>query len=159
MLGLALKLLHVFTVFWFVGGLLGRTVVQAQARRAADLREMEAILRVAGYFERAMVRPGSMLVLLAGLTTAWQKGWPFVGAPLTWVSASILLFFSAFLLVPTVFIPRGKRFRAALDDAHARGAVTPALTAAMGDRTVAVAHAYEWLMIAAITYLMIAKPF
>ncbi|HSU17554.1 DUF2269 family protein [Longimicrobium sp.] len=156
-MSLSLELLHVFSVFLFVGGLLGRTVAQAQARRATDIRDLDAYLRISSQFENKMVRPGSFAVLGLGLLTAWLKHWPF--APLTWVSASLLLFFSAFLLVPTVFIPRGRLFRAALDDARGQGQVTPRLTAAMGDRIVAVGHAYEWAVVAAITWLMIAKPF
>ncbi|HEX8245429.1 MAG TPA: DUF2269 family protein [Longimicrobium sp.] len=156
---LLLELLHVFSVFWFVAGLLGRAAAQMQARRSADLRDVDAFLRMSSVFERAMVRPGSLVLLAAGVVTAVLKHWPFVGRPLTWVSTSILLYLSAFILIPLVFIPRGRHFRAAMADARAQGSVTPQLTAALQDRTVAMAHAYEWLMVAAITILMITKPF
>ena len=162
-LDLVLELLHVFAVFWFISGMAGRTVAQAQARRAAGLPEMEAALRFSRLFDRTMVQPASFLVLGAGLVTAYLKGWPILG-PMTgnppyWVFASLALFLSAFLLVPTVFIPSGKRFRLALDAAREQGTVTPQLTAALGDRTVALAHAWEWIAIALITVLMVAKPF
>jgi uncharacterized membrane protein len=157
------ELLHVYSVFWFVGGLLGRTVALSQARRATDLRDLEAIMRISSAFEMRMVRPGSMLLLAAGLLTAWLKGWPVLG-PLTgtppyWVFASLVLFVSAFTLIPLVFLPRGKVYRAALADAREQGTVTPRLTAALTDRTVAMGHAWEWIIIAAITFLMVAKPF
>lgn len=162
-LALVLELVHVFSVFWFVGGLLGRMVAQAQARRAADLRDLDAAMRIASEFERRMVRPGSMLLLAAGLVTAYLRGWPILsplsGNPPYWVLASLVLFITPFTLIPLVFIPRGKRFRTALEGAREQGTVTPQLTAAMGDRTVALAHAWEWIVVVLITILMIAKPF
>jgi hypothetical protein len=157
------ELLHVYSVFWFVGGLLGRTVALSQARRATELRDFDAIIRISNVFENRMVRPGSMMVLAAGIVTALLKGWPVLGPlhgqPPYWVFASLGLFLSAFALVPLVFIPRGKLYRAALDDARAQGIVTPRLTVAMADRAVALGHAWEWIVIAAITFLMVAKPF
>jgi uncharacterized membrane protein len=162
-LDMVLEVVHVFAVFWFIGGLIGRTVALEQARRATELRDLDAALRISGVFEMRMVRPGSMLVLAAGLVTAWMKGWPILG-PLTghppyWVFASLVLFLTGFLLVPTVFIPRGRRFRLALDAARGEGAVTPRLTAALGDRVVALGHAWEWIAVALVTILMVAKPF
>jgi len=162
-LAILLELVHVYSVFWFVGGLLGRTVALSQARRATELRDLETIMRVSSAFEMRMVRPGSMVLLAAGLLTAVLKGWPVLG-PLTgtppyWVFASLLIFLSAFTLIPLVFLPRGRVYRAALADAREQGTVTPRLTAALGDRTVALAHAWEWIAIALITILMVAKPF
>ena len=158
-----LELVHVFSVFWFLGGMLGRTVALSQARRATELRDFDSIIRISNVFENRMVRPGSLLVLAAGIVTALLKGWPVLGPlqghPPYWVFASLLLFLSAFMLVPLVFIPRGKLYRAALDDARAQGVVTPRLTAAMGDRAVALGHAWEWIAIALVTVLMVAKPF
>jgi Predicted integral membrane protein (DUF2269) len=84
---------------------------------------------------------------------------PLRGQPPYWVFASLVLFLSAFALVPLVFIPRGKLYRAALDDARAQGIVTPRLTTAMADRAVALGHAWEWIAIALVTILMVTKPF
>lgn len=162
-LPLLAKLLHVLTGFWFAGGLLGRTVAHAQARRTPDLRDLDAVLRLGSRFERLMVRPGSLAIFVTGLLTAFLGGWPVLGAlqgsSVNWVLASLALFLSVFLLIPLVFLPRGRRFRAALEEARAAGQVTPRLAAAFGDRAVAVAHAYEWAAVVAITYLMVAKPF
>ncbi|HVG45554.1 MAG TPA: DUF2269 family protein [Longimicrobium sp.] len=162
-LPILLELVHVFSVFWFLGGLLGRAVALSQARRATELRDLEAIMRVSSVFELRMVRPGSMVLLAAGLLTAVLKGWPVLGplrgTPPYWVFASLVLFLSAFTLIPLVFLPRGKVYRAALDDAREQGTVTPRLTAALGDRAVAMGHAWEWIVIVLITVLMVAKPF
>jgi len=139
---LVVEVIHVLSVFWFISGLAGRAVAQAQARRSQDIRDVGAFLAVASRFEMTMVRPGSLQ-----------------GGEVNWLFASLLIFITPFTLIPLVFIPRGKRFRVALDDARAQGRVTPALTAALGDRTVALAHAWEWVAVVAITVLMVAKPF
>jgi hypothetical protein len=163
-LPILLELVHVFSVFWFLGGLLGRAVALSQARRATELRDLDSIMRLSSFFELRMVRPGSLLVLAAGVATALLKGWPVLG-PLHgqrpyWVFASLVVFLSAFTLVPLVFIPRGKVYRAALADAREQGTVvTPTLAAALGDRAVALAHAWEWFAVALVTVLMVAKPF
>lgn len=158
-----LEVLHVFAVFWFISGLMGRTVAQAQARRATDLRDLDAAMRISSVFELRMVRPGSVLLLLAGLLTAHAKGWPILGPlnghPPYWLFTSLVIFLTPFTLVPLVFIPRGRRFRAALDAARGQGTITADLTAALGDRVVALGHAWEWIAVALITILMIAKPF
>lgn len=160
---LLLELLHIFAVFWFLAGLAGRGVALAQARRATAIPELDAILRVADVFELYMVRRGSLLVLAAGVVTALAKKWPLLGplhgGPPYWLFVSLLIFVTPFLLVPTVYIPRGKRFRATLDHARAEGSVTPALTAALNDRTVALGHAWEWTAVVIITTLMVLKPF
>jgi uncharacterized membrane protein len=155
--------LHVLSAFWFVGGLLGRAVAHAQARRALDVGDVEAADRLGSRFERLMVRPGSLVVLAIGLLTAWLQGWPTLGflqgSPVNWVLASLVLLLSVIPLIPLVFLPRGRSFRAALEDAHAQGHVTPRLTAALTDRTVAAAHVYEWAVVVGIVALMVAKPF
>jgi hypothetical protein len=108
-LALVLELLHVFAVFWFVAGLLGRAMAQAQARRATELGDLESVMRVSSLFELRMVRPGSLLLLAAGLLTAYLKGWPILGPlsghPPYWVFASLVVFLTPFTLVPLVFIP------------------------------------------------------
>lgn len=158
-----LEVLHVFAVFWFISGLMGRAVAQAQARRATDLRDLDAAMRISSVFELRMVRPGSLLLLLAGLLTAHAKGWPILGPlhghPPYWLFTSLVVFLTPFVLVPLVFIPRGRHFRAALDAARGEGTITPQLTAALGDRVVALGHAWEWTAVALITILMVAKPF
>src|SRR5438132_454777 len=56
------KLLHVAIAFWFVGGLLGRTLAQRQARRSEEIRAVDALCSLAGAFDRLLVIPGAQLV-------------------------------------------------------------------------------------------------
>jgi len=102
-------------------------------------------------------------VFIAGLIAAWARGWPILGflqgGTVNWVLTAIVIYLSIVPVILFVFIPRGKVFRAAFDEAVALGQVTPRLTAALKDPAVESARTYELVMIVTITVLMIAKPF
>jgi hypothetical protein len=148
---------------WFIAGLLGRTLTMWQASNATDVEKVKTLVQLAGYFERWMVIPGSLAVLGFGLVTAWLRGWPVLGflqgSPVNWLLVSTLLYLSLIPVVIYVFLPRGKVFEAALEQAQARGMVTADLHAAFRDRAVAIAHAYELAATGAIVLLMVLKPF
>jgi hypothetical protein len=120
---------------------------------------MEELLGVAGVFDRLMVIPGSIAVLVAGLLTAWAQGQPLVAPHGWWLGVSLIVFLSIIPLVPLVFIPSGKRFEGAFQRAREEGSVTPELTAAYRDPRVAFAHRYEAAAVACVIVLMVAKPF
>src|SRR5688500_4780483 len=86
--------LHVLAVFWLVTGILGRGVALRHAESAAVLTNLRAFATLASAFELAMVRPGSLLVLLSGLVAAWLRGWPILGplqgSPIRWVFTSLV---------------------------------------------------------------------
>ncbi|MGA9162570.1 MAG: DUF2269 family protein [Actinomycetota bacterium] len=152
-------LLHVGVAFWFVAGLLGRNVTMAKARSTTDLGLLEELIGLSGRFERLMVIPGSFGVLVLGLLAAWAEGQPLAGTDDWWLLTSLILFVALGLLVPTVFLPRGRIFERALEDARARGQVTPALREALRDPAVRNARAAELLVVAIIVTLMVTKPF
>jgi hypothetical protein len=106
-----------------------------------------------------VVRPASMFVLLAGLAAAFVRGQPVLdvlqGATQNGLLVSMLLAVATLLLVPTVFLPRGRVFEQRLAEAEAAAHVTPALQEAFCDRTTWLARAVEWV---ALFYLMVAKP-
>jgi hypothetical protein len=160
---LLLKLVHVLIAFWFIGGLVGRTVVLRQAAAATDVRTVDTLVDLAGRFERWMIQPGSLVVLAAGVLTAWMQGRPLLGfiqgASGNWLLLTLVLYLSIVPLIIWVFVPRGRRFAQALGEARALGTVTLDLRDAFGDRVVAAAHAYEWLILVVIVALMITKPF
>jgi hypothetical protein len=56
-------------------------------------------------------------------------------------------------------VPRGKRFGAAFQAALAQQRVTVELRAALTDRAIRLSYLYEYLMVAAVTTLMVTKPF
>jgi uncharacterized membrane protein len=162
-LPLLLKLVHVASAIWFIAGLVGRQVVLAQAARATDLSFAARLSDVAGIFETKMVVPGSLVVLVAGLVTAWAQGWPILGfiqgSQTNWLLVSLLLYVTLIPIVPLIFLPRGRKFAAALADAQARGEFTPELKAAFHDPVVAAAHLYEMAVVVVIVILMVLKPF
>jgi uncharacterized membrane protein len=152
-------LLHVAVAFWFVAGLLGRNVTMARARSANDLSTLEELVGLSGRFERLMVVPGSFGVLVLGLLAAWAEGQPLAGSDDWWLLTSLILFVGLVVLVPTVFLPRGKVFEGALEDARRRGEVTPELSTALRDPAVRNARAAEIVVVAIIVALMVTKPF
>jgi uncharacterized membrane protein len=160
---LFMKFLHVTTAMWFISGLLGRTLTMWQASRTTDVQMVKTLVRLAGYFERWMVIPGSFAVFGFGLVTAWLQRWPLPGSlqgsPSNWLLVSTILYLSMIPLIRLVFLPRGKVFAQALTGALALGSVTPELSAAFRDRVVGAAHVYELAAVALITWMMVAKPF
>lgn len=162
-MALFMKFLHVATAIWFVSGLIGRTLTMWQASKADDVQMVKTLVRLAGYFERWMVIPGSLVVFGFGLITAWLQHWPILGSlqgsPSNWLLLSTLLSLSMIPVIALIFVPRGKIFGKALEQAEAQRTVTSDLDAAFHDRAVGAAHVYELAITVVITLLMVLKPF
>jgi hypothetical protein len=154
---------HVLSVFWLVGGILARDRCYALARSTDDLSRLQWLVEMGGHFERRMARPATFAVLLAGLMAAWARGWPILGllqgSPTNWVLVSLLVYLTIIPVIAFIFIPRGRIFRAAFEEATSLGQVTPALKAALSDRMVVAARAYELIMIGVITAIMLTRSF
>jgi hypothetical protein len=150
-------LCHIASAFWFVAGLAGRDVTLARARTAGDVGAIKALTDTAGVFDKRMVIPGSMAVLVFGLVAAFTGDLSF--SDNGWLLLALVLYLSLIPIVPLVFLPKGKVFDAALEDAMSNGEPTPALRDAMGDRAVLGARWYERIVVAVIIVLMITKPF
>src|SRR5215207_3312421 len=163
MLPLFMKFLHVATALMFIGGLIGRTLIMWHASKTDDVKMVREAVRLAGYFERWLVIPGSFAVLGFGLITAWVQHWNVLGSlqgsPSNWLLVSTVLYLTMIPLIKFVFLPRGKVFAQALEDAEVQGIVTPRLTDAFHDQAVRFAHHYEWATTVVITLLMVMKPF
>ena len=142
----------------FISGLIGRAIVLDRARQATEIGQVDSLVAVAGPFERIVI-VGSMAVLVLGLLAMWARHVPFFEDGFWWLPVSLLLFLSIIPLVPLVFLPKGKVFEAALDDARGKGEVTPELGAAFADPAVAFARRYEAAVVAVILALMVLKPF
>ena len=157
-----LKFAHVVSAIASIAGLLGREFTRVQARNASDIHTVAALMQVSGRFEQLAV-PGSMVLFVVGLLLAWLQGRLVLGflqgAQSNWLLVSLLLYLAVYPLVFFVFVPRGKVFEQALAAAVAQGQVTTALTVAFNDPVVLAAHVTEGGLVAAILYLMIAKPF
>lgn len=155
--------IHVLSVFWLVAGIVGRDRCLKLAGATDDLNRLVWLVEMGGGFERTMVRPATFVVPLAGLSAAWARGWPVLGflqgSSVNWVLVSLLIYLTIIPLVLFVFIPRGRIFRAALEEAISLGRVTPRLKAGLDDRAVTAARAYELTMIVVITAIMVTRSF
>jgi uncharacterized membrane protein len=153
-----LKLAHIALAMAFAAGIVGRGIVLRRAARAAEVDRAAELTELAGPFERTAVL-ASMAVLPAGLATAWAQGYPWLGLTTGWMLVSLLIYVALTLLVPTIFVPRGRRFEAALADARRGGQMTPELRAAFEDPAVRFARNAEIAGLAVIVALMVLKPF
>lgn len=152
-------LAHVVSAFWLTAGIVGRDVTLARARQASDVHDVSVTADLAGRFDRLLVIPGSMAVLVLGLASVWAEHLDITASGNRWALAALLLYLSIMPFVPLVFVPKGRVFDAALSDAVARGEITPGLTASLHDPLTRVARTYEWIAIALVVVLMVVKPF
>jgi hypothetical protein len=161
-LGALLKVVHALIGVWFVAGLIARWITLGMAARAETIGDVRAMLAVSGRFERIVI-VGSQLTLVAGIATAIAQGRPFLGplqgGRIDWLFVAVVLFISVVPLIPTIFLPKGRVFGAALDEATAAGTITDRLRLAFRDRTVFAAHVYELAVVTTVFVLMVAKPF
>ena len=153
-----LKLGHILLAFVLVAGLAGRWVLLTRAARSDDVERSHLLAEAASPFELAVQRSSPILVLV-GLATAWAQGYPWLGLTTGWMILTVLLIIPILVMIPTIFIPRGRVFEAAMTDARAKGFITPELRSAWADPAVALARRYELGAIVVIVALMVLKPF
>lgn len=158
-----LKFLHIIAAIMFIGGLFGRQLVRAYAKKTEDVQIFAALSHAAGRIEGLMLIPGSQAIIVLGVILALLTGHPILGFlqgdSRNWLLVSNILLILNLLIVPFVFIPRGKRFEIVLQDALAEGRITPELRATMEDKVVKLAHLYEEVSVVIIVALMVFKPF
>jgi predicted integral membrane protein DUF2269 len=163
MLFLFVRFLHVASAMWFIGGILARQIVRAYAKRTDDVRRFAAFSEAAGRIETTMVIPGNMAVIVFGVILALIVKAPILGflqgADRNWLLVSNLLLLIGLFAVPLIFLPRGKKFGAVLEDALAKGQMTPELRLSLEDPVVKAAHWYELISMPLIVFLMVFKPF
>jgi uncharacterized membrane protein len=157
------RFLHIVSAIIFVGGLFARQVVRAYARKATDVKVFAELSLGAGRIERIMIIPGNMAVIIFGVIVAVMLNAPIFGflegATANWLLVSNLLLATGFIIVPFVFVPRGKIFDTILEKALAEGKITTDLLTALDDPVVKIAHIYEEVMVLVVVALMVFKPF
>jgi len=155
---LVFKLIHVLIAIAFVTGLIGRGVLLRRARRAARVEDARLLADAAEPFEQMAIQ-GSTFILPAGLLAAWAEGYAFAGLTTGWILASTVILLTMVPLVVLVFVPRGRVFDRAMEEALRAGTWTNSLRAAFDDRAVALARRYEVVGVSIILFLMVLKPF
>jgi len=157
------KLLHILAVVMMVGGMFARQLVRGIAKKSEHVKVIASLTQVAGRLDRAMVIPGSNLVLVFGIILALMLKWPIFGflqgASQNWLLVSNILLILAMVLVGTVFIPYNKRLDSIIQAALAEGRISPELSAALDDQTNRLAHLMEEVGVLVIAALMVLKPF
>jgi len=156
-----LKLLHVLSAMWLVGGLLGRAVALSSARRAPEMRIIKAIADVSGRLENLMIAPGIFAVLVTGIATAVAGGisllGPIDGGP-WWVVVPLLILVFAVVTTPLT-LSHDRRWGQALEDAAQRGVVTDTLRVYLDGRAMFRRYAPDIAAVVLIVALMVLKPF
>jgi len=162
-LSLIIRFLHIASAIVFIGGTFARQVVRSLARQTDNVHKFAALSEGAGRIESLMVIPGNLAVILFGVILALMTGAPILGflqgASRNWLLVTNLLLVLGFLAVPLVFIPRGKKFALVLQDALAKGEMTPPLRMALEDKTIRFMHLVEMVSLVVIVVLMVFKPF
>jgi uncharacterized membrane protein len=157
------KFLHIIAAVMFIGGIFGRQLVRANAKKADDVHIFTALSYAVGQIENLMIIPGNLAIIILGVILALLSGYPVFGflqgASQNWLLVSNILLILGLLIVPTVFIPRGKKFAVILDVTLAKREMTPELRTVMDDRMVKLAHPYEEVSLMMIVALMVLKPF
>ena len=157
------KFLHIVSVVVSVGGLFARQLVRQQAKKMNDIQSFATFSQAAGKIEKVMVIPGMAAILVFGVILGLIGHFPILGflqgAQQNWLLVSNILLIGIQVIIPTVFIPRGKIFDPILQDALTKGEITPELRAAMNDNAVKLAHIFEAVALIIITALMVFKPF
>lgn len=163
MLAGLLVVLHVWSVFWLVGGIVGRDASYARAAQAADLDGLQTLAGLGGFFDRVAVRPATSVVLATGLVAAYFRGYPILGfmqgGAANWVLVSLLVYLSIIPVIVLVFLPKGRVYRTALAEAIAKGEVTDRLRRSIADPVLGAARGYEIVMIGVLSWLMVTQPF
>ena len=158
-----IKFLHILSVMVCVGGLFARQLVRQLAKKTNDVQLFASFSQAAGKIENAMVIPGMMAIMIFGVILSLTGHSPILGflqgAPQNWLLVSNVLLIGILIIIPTVPVPRGKKFEPILQDALAIGQITSGLRTARNDNIVKIAHLYEEIALIIITALMVLKPF
>ena len=160
---LIIKFLHITAVAITIGGMFARQLLRGIARKSDDIKSVGSLTHAASRLDRAMVIPGSNLMIVFGIILAFIQKWPifgfFQGASQNWLLASNLLLIVMVVLIPVVFIPHNKKVDSHLQTALTEGRVTPELSAALNDKRNMLAHHVEEAIVLIVTALMVLKPF
>jgi hypothetical protein len=81
------------------------------------------------------------------------------GASQNWLLVTNLLLIGGGLMVPLIFLPRGKIYERLLREALARDEITAELRSHLEDPVVKSAHWLEMFLVVLIVILMVFKPF
>jgi hypothetical protein len=155
--------LHIVSAIMLVGGTFARQIVRGYAKKSTNVVTVSELYKAAGRIETVMIRPFTGFVVLFGAIYAIMIKAPIFGflqgADQNWLLLTNILV----LLIPFpiifFFIPRGKIFEPVMQEALAKGEVTPELWKLLHDPAMGRMHLVEILVVLFVVYLMVFKPF
>ena len=155
--------LHIMSSIMLVGGIFARQIVRTYAKRSSDVKVISELYNAAGRIETVMIRPFTLFVVLFGAIYAAMIKAPVFGflqgASQNWLLMTNIMV----LLIPFpiifFFIPRGKIFEPIMQDALAKGQVTPELQEQLHDPAMKRMHLLEMAGVLIVVILMVFKPF
>ncbi len=148
--------LHILASFWLAAGAFGGTVARAQAKRAANLSERVAAMRVGARLAQVFTMPGAVVAGLLGFWLVSARGWGF---QLGWVHASIGLYVVMLVLGFGYIGPRSRATLRAAEASLAAGAPTPEFQRLAAVKLPGILADVNALGIVLLTLLMTLKPF
>ena len=160
---LIVKFLHILAVALTIGGIFARQLVRGVAIKSNNVNELASLTRVAVRMDRALVIPGSNVMIVMGIILAVMQKWPIFGflqgASQNWLLVSNILLILMIVVITAVFVPHNKKVESMLQGALQQGLLTPELLSALQDRRNRVAHHVEEAIILMVAALMVLKPF
>jgi uncharacterized membrane protein len=148
--------LHIVASFWLATGLFGGAVVRAQAKRASDLRERVATLRVGARLAVIFTIPGALIAGALGFWLVSARGWGFQPG---WVHASITLYVLMLANGLGYVSPRMRALVRAGEASLAAGAATPEFIRLAQNKLPGILADVNALGVILLTLLMTLKPF
>jgi hypothetical protein len=151
MLFMTVRTLHILAGIWFTCGVAAYLLTRLTMLRSDDARSVHALVGLTGRVRNVLIRPGSALLLIFGLWTAYYESWPRFS-----LHAIALLV----ILVPFIVltVKGGGRIEMASAEAVQAGSMTPALSAALRDRKTVAGEVGIGVITLLFLLLMIIKP-
>ncbi len=133
MMHAALVVSHVAGALLLGAGIGGSLLAAERARRVRTLERLDDALRVGALFERRVLAPGVVLLLVSGawLVVTYYGGWRFVDVP--WLAGMVLLFAIESARGATLKRAHATRLARLVEDARDRGRFVPELDRARND--------------------------
>jgi len=148
--------LHIVAAFWLVAGAFGNTVVRAQAKRATDLRERVAVMKVGARLATIFAIPGGIVAGLLGFWLVTARGWGFHPG---WVKASAVIYLFMLATGLGYISPKMRALVRAGEASVAAGGPTAEFQRLAANKLPAILADVNSLGIIVLTLLMTLKPF
>lgn len=155
--------LHIISSIMLVGGIFARQIVRTYAKKLSDVTAIAELYKAALRIETMMIRPFTLFMVVFGAIYAAMIDAPIFGflqgADQNWLLVTNILVLLLPLPIIFFFLPRAKKLQPIMDDARAKGEITPALREQLHDPAMRRMHLIEMDGVVFVVYLMVFKPF